>query len=157
MLDPRLRATLHPRTIKIAESLLMLRRQAQESEGVDRKKARELLCQVSNTLVPDLRGKRREIRVEDPALVLWQYYREVFCWSQMRLYLKENAKNRRPYLEAVSRAYGIPMAVIVQRLGLYDNFEIRCQPLPIREIALVETALQFSITGEMVRNFLSAN
>jgi hypothetical protein len=148
-------STHYPLAVQIANALVSLRQKALEP-GTEGRKVREILREAGKTLAPDLRGKRQSLRVEDEDMVRWQFYRELFLWRQIHNYLGNYRTIRRTHVERASRMYGVSVESIRRHWGFNEDFEPHAHPLPLHDIALMETAFRFAITVPTVSNLLAS-
>jgi hypothetical protein len=104
---------VHPRSFQIARTLAALRHRAQGPKDAGRDQAIKILCAAGKALMPPLRGKKEEIRVEDPQDVVWQYYKILFRCEQAATLLKETehlpgCRRWQSRLAAVCEIYDLP-------------------------------------------------
>lgn len=150
---------VHPRSFQIAETLAALRHRAQGPKDAGRDEAVKILRAAGKALLPSLRGKKEKIRVEDPGVVLLQYYRELFRCAQAATLLEETehlpgCRRWQSRLAAVCKIYDLPDDPLWWGWGRKE--QVLRQLLNAKESAVILTARCFNVTEPTIRNILSS-
>jgi hypothetical protein len=150
---------VHPRSFQIARTLAALRHRAQGPKDAGRDQAIKTLRAAGQALLPSLRGKKEEVRVEDPGDVVLQYYKLLFRCEQAATLLKETAhqpgcRRWQLRLAAVCKIYALPDDP--QWWGWGRKEQVYRQLLNAKESAVILTARSFNVTEQTVRNILSS-
>ena len=150
---------VHPRSFQIAETIAALRHRAQGPKDAGRDEAAKILRAAGEALLPPLRGKKKEIRVEDPGVVVLQYYRELFRCEQAATLLKKahhlpGCQRWQSRLAAVCKIYDLPEDPLWW--GFSDKRQVLRQLFNAKESAIILTARHYNVTEQTIRNILSS-